>query len=420
MKHIYPCEGYRFHFKHRIAHAGKFSANGTGGKTGGRERILNTFYWRGENLKSHINTHECLGLFRGGNKEEEKKRSSNCRCSENYAKRHSRMDFVEDDFFHSLSLLYHIILYLKKEMKKIIDENLHTLFQKLCIAYHIRPHKDRGQHFLAERSVLEKIVSTADIHRDDVVVEVGPGFGLMTLLLARRAKKVIAVEIDRKLVEALQAQTAGCRNLEIVHNDILRFQPRDYGLQDRKYIIVANLPYRITSFFLRKFLTRPPRPSFFTLLVQKEVGERICAQPGQMSKLAVSVQFYAVPKIIDIVPRSCFWPQPEVDSVLITLATKSAEILQRQLLRAGTDEKRFFRLVQFGFSSKRKQLQNNLAAGWRSYAGQKVEKEKVRDILKKAGIHENARAQDLSLDQWLDVSRAVENFFLVHQKENLL
>jgi 16S rRNA (adenine1518-N6/adenine1519-N6)-dimethyltransferase len=267
--------------------------------------------------------------------------------------------------------------------------------QSLSKKYGIRPSKDLGQSFLIDQSILEKIVTAAELTEDDIVLEIGPGFGTLTQELARRVKKVIAVELDRRLVEAFHNTMAGISNVEIVQGDVLTLKIENWKLEN--YKIVANLPYSITSAVLRKFLEEEPKPSMIVVMVQKEVAERVCALPGEMSMLSVSVQFYGKPEIIGVVPRSSFWPEPEVDSAILRITNYAAF--------GGTPpkgggpitsdyERAFFRLVRMGFSSRRKQLQNNLAGGLR------ISKEAASDFIAKAGLPSKVRAQELSIDDW--------------------
>ena len=259
--------------------------------------------------------------------------------------------------------------------------------QKLCKLYNIKPARSRGQNFLIKEEIYDQMVEQADLQPDDVVLEVGPGLGFLTAKLAERVKKVIAVELDDKLAEVLKTglMARGVKNVEVVNEDILISQKSK--VKSQKYKIVANLPYNITSIFLRKFLESENKPEFIVLMLQKEVAERICAKAGEMSLLAVSVQFYAKPEIVQIVPKENFWPQPEVDSAIIKLKAinKKTEV----------NEKDFFRLVKFGFSAKRKMLKNNLAAGFR------LSQEEAENKIKQAGFNPKVRAQELSVDDWL-------------------
>lgn len=265
--------------------------------------------------------------------------------------------------------------------------------KKICKLYDIWPSRSKGQNFLITESIYDKIVAAADLSKDDIVLEVGPGLGFLTAKLAKAAKRVIAVELDDKLAAYLRdAISAGdVSNVEIVNENILDVQVAEFffkfQIPNSKFRIVANLPYNITSVFLRKFLSNEPRPESMVLMLQKEVAQRICAKPGDMSLLALSVQFYADPEIIEIVPKNNFWPAPKVDSAIIKIRVKREE-------RKDVEEKNFFRLAKFGFSAKRKMLKNNLAGGLR------IKPAEAEAILVKAGFNPKIRAEDLGVGDW--------------------
>ncbi len=264
--------------------------------------------------------------------------------------------------------------------------NLLAQAKYLGQAYGFKPARERGQNFLIAPDVYRQIIKAAELKKDDIILEVGPGFGFLTAQLAPAVKKVIAVEVDKKLAEVLQTGLLAQKidNVEIVRQNILKVNPASLPAV---YKIVANLPYNITSIFLRRFLTAANKPSLMVLMLQKEVAERICAQPPQMSLLAVSVQFYARPQIISLVKRHNFWPQPAVDSAIVKFKIKSR--------KPEAKEDKFFQLVKFGFAARRKMLKNNLAAGYRRPAAE-IEKQ-----LSLANLKPNCRAQDLSLADWL-------------------
>ncbi len=274
--------------------------------------------------------------------------------------------------------------------------------KKLCRQYNIEPSRSKGQNFLITGDVYDEILEAADLRADDTVMEVGPGFGFLTARLAKKAKKLIAVELDDRLAGILRERMAeqGIRNVEVINEDILKFSIFNFQFSNNfqfpisNFKIVANLPYNITSIFLRKFLSAENKPQSMTLMLQKEVAERICAHPPKMSLLAVSVQFYAEPKINGLVPADDFWPRPEVDSAIVHLAIRE----KKELNSLGAKElSSFFRLVKAGFSSKRKMLKNNLAAFWR------IEGKKVEEKLKMAGFGEKIRAQELTVADWLEL-----------------
>lgn len=263
--------------------------------------------------------------------------------------------------------------------------------KELCQLYNIKPARSRGQNFLIRESVYDDIVDIAELDENDVVLEVGPGLGFLTQKIAERVKKVVTVELDEKLVEVLKInlQMNGVKNVEVVNMNVLDFDPSVLGT--KKYKIVANLPYNITSVFLRKFLSKVDnKPESIILMLQKEVVERIVAKPPKMSLLAVSVQYYAKAKLAQYVPKEDFFPSPEVDSAIIEIS----EIESSQ-----KDERDFFRLVKFGFSSKRKMLKNNLAGCLQLSQDDVVEK------IKRAGFGEKVRAQELSVEDWKVLKR---------------
>ncbi len=247
----------------------------------------------------------------------------------------------------------------------MLSKNLLAQTKQLCQKYGIKPVRSRGQNFLISESVYDKIIQTADLNKNDVVLEVGPGLGFLTQRIAGKVKKVIAVELDDKLAQVLKIRLKkqGIKNVEIINKNILDINFLDYYCHE--YKIVANLPYNITSIFLRKFLSAKIKPSLVVLMLQKEVAQRIVASPPKMSLLSVSVQFFASPKIIDIVKADDFWPQPKVDSAIIKLSDINDQ----------PNEKDFFRLVKIGFSARRKMLKNNFAAGLKisqTEAGEKL------------------------------------------------
>ena len=260
-----------------------------------------------------------------------------------------------------------------------------------------------GQNFLVDEQALAQIVAAADIQSTDTIVEIGPGLGVLTSELSKRAGKVIAIEKDDKFADVLKTQYLNS-NVEIVHQDALNFEPNTYGLIAESYKLVANIPYNITSLIIRKFLEEEDKPEMMILLVQKEVAERIIAEPGDMSLLAVSVQFYAKVEIVAIVPKESFFPTPKVDSAIIKLKVKS----QKHKVQS----REFFRIVKFGFAAKRKTLENNLSAGMH------IKKDDARDIIKKAGFEAKIRAEDLSVEDWIRLFEIIKEGDSGEKREN--
>lgn len=250
-----------------------------------------------------------------------------------------------------------------------------------------------GQNFLVNREVLERIVEIAGVAPEDFVLEIGPGVGTLTIELVKRAKQVLSVEIDKKLAELLPTLIESdesmkqSNNLEIINQDILQVNLNEI-LPETSYKLVANIPYYITSKIMELFLTTKNKPESITLLVQKEVGERICAQKGEMSVLAISIQVYGTPVMAGIVPREAFFPAPNVDSMIL----KIDNIKQWNY---AVTEKEFFRCVKVGFSAKRKTLANNLSIGY------SVSKAKAEEIIAGVGFRADIRAQALGIEDWV-------------------
>ncbi|MFO7774072.1 MAG: 16S rRNA (adenine(1518)-N(6)/adenine(1519)-N(6))-dimethyltransferase RsmA [Dehalococcoidia bacterium] len=264
--------------------------------------------------------------------------------------------------------------------------------------FDFKPKKSLGQHFLIDEAVLERILSATEVGNRDIVVEIGPGLGVLTEALAKRGARVIAVELDSKLVALLKKRLVTFPNVEIVRADILRVTPRQL-LQDnltapeavRSYKVIANLPYYITSPVLCHFLEGQPRPSEMVVMVQKEVGEVIAASPGKMRLLSVKTQFYSKPAIVCYVPAASFHPPPKVESVVLRLDVYSEPPIEISHVAS------FFDMVMHGFSSPRKQLRNSLAHSL------EMPPEQVASLLEKAGIEARRRAETLSLEEWREL-----------------
>ena len=249
--------------------------------------------------------------------------------------------------------------------------------------------KSLGQNFLVDREALELIVQTADISSVGTVLEIGPGLGTLTHELTARAGKVIAIEADAELAELLKKRDD--QNLEVVAADALQFE---LSSLPAGYKVVANLPYYITSALLRFLLEADNKPASITVLVQKEVAERIVAKPGQMSVLACSVQYYGEPSIAGIVPASSFHPAPKVDSAILQI-----RVLPEPVFAA--DTKQLFRLIKAGFGEKRKMLRNSLAGGLAISSEQSI------TLIANAGLKPTARAQELSMGEWRQLLQAL-------------
>ncbi len=263
--------------------------------------------------------------------------------------------------------------------------------------YNLRALKQLGQHFLVDKKVLIKIVGAAKLNKGDTVLEIGPGLGILTEALAEKAGKVIAIEIDKGLVKYLEKRFKDHQNLEIIHENILKLRTKDLasrlGSKNKfNYKVVANLPYYITSRVIRHFLEAEIKPNLIVFLVQKEVAERIIAEPPKMSLLSISCQFYGEPEIVDFVPQDSFWPKPEIESAILRI-----KVYKKPKVKV-KDKKLFFRVVKAGFSNKRKQLHNALAGGLH------ISNQKAKGLLKKSGIDPARRAQTLNLEEWAKIA----------------
>ncbi|MBK9009049.1 MAG: ribosomal RNA small subunit methyltransferase A [Anaerolineae bacterium] len=251
----------------------------------------------------------------------------------------------------------------------------------------LRANKSLGQNFLQDPRALELIAQTAEIQPTDTVLEVGPGLGSLTRHLAASAREVVAVELDERLLRPLEEITAPHRNIRVVHGNILDIAP-DELVHQPEYLVVANIPYYITSAIIRHLLESKNKPRRIVLTIQKEVAERICAQPGDLSLLALSVQVYGIPRLAAKIPSSAFFPAPGVDSAILTVEIYPTPYIEEPSLGL------FFKLSKAGFAQKRKTLRNSLSAGLRKSTTEIVE------LLNRAGIDPMRRAETLSLDEW--------------------
>ena len=251
--------------------------------------------------------------------------------------------------------------------------------------YGLRPSKKLGQNFLQDEQALRKIAEIADIQSQDTVLEIGPGLGGLTRHLALATRQVVAVELDLGLFAALQAVLAPYPNVRLIHADILKLRPADL-IAAPDYLVVANIPYYITSALLRHLLAESPRPRRLVLTVQEEVAERICAEPGDMSLLALSVQVYGKTEIAARIPAAAFYPAPTVNSAVVSINIYPEPLIPYPRLDT------FFRLAKAGFGQKRKTLRNALSAI--------MPREKAEQTLLAAGIDPQRRAETLSLIEW--------------------
>jgi 16S rRNA (adenine1518-N6/adenine1519-N6)-dimethyltransferase len=247
-----------------------------------------------------------------------------------------------------------------------------------------------GQNLLVDKSALRRIIDAAEIKPKDIVLEVGPGFGTLTQELAKNAEKVIAVEKDSRMCQILKETLKDYSNIDIVNADILKTNLR----LPNNYKIVANIPYYITSPLIRKSLESDNQPELIVLMVQKEVAKRICSKPPEMNLLAVSVQFYAEPKIISYVSKNSFWPKPKVDSAII-------KIIPVNNYKKQVSSDLFFKIVKAGFSQPRKQLINNFSKALKS------DKIKMGEWLSKNNIKPSQRAENLNIIDWVQLAKTL-------------
>lgn len=293
-------------------------------------------------------------------------------------------------------------------------ETIQNIFHK----HNLAPNKFMGQNFLIDKNVLEKILETAGVAESDNIIEIGPGFGVLTQALLEKGANVIAIEKDKELIPALEDNLKEYKKdfakndksgIKIINDDFLQVDPEKilelilgssaskYDLEaelpsisnPKSYKIVSNIPYYITSPALRKIFSVDKLPSQITLLVQREVAERIASKPGDMSFISVFVQYYGTPSIEEIVKPGSFWPAPEVDSAILKIVPDKKVLLEDDKL------KEFWRLIKIGFSSRRKTLANNLAAGFHAKPTD------VRELLKSLGFTDKTRAQELSVEDWI-------------------
>ena len=270
------------------------------------------------------------------------------------------------------------------------NESLLAQAQRLLRRYDLRARKGLGQHFLVDSEVLGKIIETAQLTPDDLVVEVGPGLGVLTRELAGRAGRVVAIELDDNLADLLEKNLTGFKNVTIINQDVLKTDLTAL-LQEqkaRRYKMIANLPYYITSPVLRHFLEAELKPETMVVMVQKEVAEEIAAKPGKMSLLSIGIQLYGKPEIIAQAAADSFYPAPKVDSAIVKVTPYIKPTIDI------TDTEGFFKLARAGFSAARKQLPNSLANGLG------IAKEETLAMLEKAAIDPTRRAESLSLEEW--------------------
>ncbi len=255
--------------------------------------------------------------------------------------------------------------------------------------------KELGQHWLSDKGILNSIAECADLKVGDSVLEIGPGLGTLTEKLANSGAEVLALEFDRELIKGLKAKFSNCDNVAIREGDIRSF---DYISMPKNYKVVANIPYYLTSNLIKSLSETNNPPKLVVLLIQKEVAQRLCAIPGDMSILSCTSQFYFECSLGMEVPAKYFTPPPKVDSQVVILSKRSAKLFY-------VDESKFFNLIKAGFSEKRKTLRNSLSSSLN------ISKTDVESILEHAGVEPSSRAQQLSLKEWHELYLAYNNSY---------
>lgn len=270
--------------------------------------------------------------------------------------------------------------------------------RELMKKFDFKMTKRLGQNFLVDEGILNDIIGSAKLTKEDCVLEIGPGMGAMTQLLCDGAGKVLAVEIDKKLIPILKVTMFGYENIDIINDDILKLDLKQvlsehFGEKPAK--VVANLPYYITTPIIMMLLEEHLNIESITIMVQKEVGERLKAAPGgkDYGALSVAVQYYCIPQLVRLVPSESFIPRPEVDSIVIRLDVRKKPAVEVK------SEELFFRVVKASFGQRRKTLLNALSAGNLGKT-----KEEIRSMLTKLGIDENRRGETLSLSEFAMLS----------------
>lgn len=288
----------------------------------------------------------------------------------------------------------------------ILPADLKAWTQAAVSRYGLWAGRKMGQHFLIDKNVLRDIITAAQLKPELKVLEVGGGLGVLTLALLPRVERVVVVEVDRRLVEALRKLALGSDKLIVLAGDIIKITGSNLAQaldlkRGETFVIVANLPYDITGAFLQKFLWGDLLPQSITCLVQREVAERILAKPGQMSLLSLSCQLKSRPYLIRHVPPRAFWPPPRVQSSLVRLELLSSIELEKKL--DGVPMETLWRLARIGFAARRKLLINNLASAL------PVTKSVLNDCLTRVGLSVSVRAQELSPQHWVLLTKELKN-----------
>jgi 16S rRNA (adenine1518-N6/adenine1519-N6)-dimethyltransferase len=259
--------------------------------------------------------------------------------------------------------------------------------RRLLRKYGLRPDKSLGQNFLVDHAWLRRVIEAADLTPRDTVLEIGAGLGSLTFQLASTAGRIVAVEFDRRLIPALADSVAGLSNVQVVNADVLSLDLTALVGGD-EYVVVANIPYNITSLLIRHLLETRDPSRLIVLTVQQEVAERIVSGPGEMSLLALSVHVYGDPSIMARIPADAFYPRPRVDSAVLRIDAGGKPRVATELIEP------LFRLARAGFGQRRKKLANALTSGLG------VERSEVLNWLRRAEVPADARAQELDLHSW--------------------
>ncbi len=300
----------------------------------------------------------------------------------------------------------------------MLDLNNPATIKNILSKYHLAPNKFLGQNFLIDQNVLDKIIETADLKPGNNVLEIGPGLGTLTAALCRAGANIVAIEKDKDLIPVLKDNLKEYKNYKIINNDFLQIDfdkaktlllgngvskldletpfPSERSHTPINYKIISNIPYYITSPVIRKIFSFFVLPTEIIFLVQREVAERICAPAGDMSLISLYVQFHGTPSVEGIVKPESFWPAPKVESAIVKI------IIGKRFELPTAEEDALWRLAKIGFSSRRKTLANNLAAGFRR------KNSEIKELLKKAGFSENIRAQELSVEKWIKLLKVME------------
>lgn len=260
----------------------------------------------------------------------------------------------------------------------------------------LKPNKALGQNFLIDPNALSKVINAANISPVDEVLEIGAGLGSLTRLLAIKAKSVTAVEIDKYLLSILRELLSDLNNVKLVEGDIMSLAP-DNLISQSDYIVVANIPYYITSGLIRHLLESQRKPQKIILTVQREVAERVCAKNAKMSLLSLSVQIYGRPEVVAQIPAGCFYPVPSIDSSVLRINLFSESVIPNQLV----DD--FFLLAHAGFSQKRKTLRNSLSSKIL------LKPLQVENLLNESGIDPQRRPETLTINEWYVLTENYQN-----------